>query len=85
MASVKSVLAVVPQLPWSFWESSRERGQPATHAVLLDSNRTLCGKLCDGWEIAGLFSRGVDAIVTCKPCLRQLARLEIEQQGEWPA
>ena len=69
------ILGVVPNLPYTNFESTNVRGYPAIHGVIeTNTGKTLCGKNPENWDIANYHQ------INCKICMRYL----LEKYGpEW--
>lgn len=65
---------VTPCAQWTYQESHNLRGSPATHAVEDGSDKTLCGKVPDGWMWQNWNGADMLELVTCKNCKRLLTK-----------
>lgn len=69
-----TLLAVVPAAAWTYTEAANLRGSPATHAVVAGTERTLCGRDPEGWQVRDGTEAEVRRLVTCKVCTKALNR-----------
>ena len=77
---MKALHVVIPNGVWVTWASANLRGSPAIHVTEAGSDKTLCGKMCVGWDAEDWNGQDQSNQVNCTGCLRKLRKGEEQER-----